>query len=378
MLKKRKAQVAIEFLMTYGWAMLIVSVVLAALFFLGVFDPGFTNNCKAQAPFLCNDVVFREEGLELWFLVKNILNGDITGISVNEEDCNNIKVNGIRNGLAGSEIKDGSNKVICYGLNIKEKDKVNGEVNINYKSNSGLQHINKFLVSGKVETSNYVNNFDDNALMSFNFDEDNSTTAIDNSYYNHNGVLNGVTLTLNCISGGCYSFDGVNDWINISASSFKDDHPKGAFTIEAWINTFGKGGTQYQSIVDTIKSGSNGFQLRLGESNTKVKFVIANTTKDQTVTGNANLNNNTWYHLIFTWDGTTNANGLKLYINGILDKQATSTVSGEINSSRDLGIGTELSLGATFFNGSIDNVRIYNKALTATEVKKHYDNTKIA
>lgn len=52
----KKAQAAMEFLMTYGWAILIVLIVLAALFFLGVFNPRTTNACLAPAPFICTDV----------------------------------------------------------------------------------------------------------------------------------------------------------------------------------------------------------------------------------------------------------------------------------------------------------------------------------
>ncbi len=52
----KKAQAAMEFLMTYGWAILIVLIALAALFFLGVFNPRTTNTCLVSAPFTCTDV----------------------------------------------------------------------------------------------------------------------------------------------------------------------------------------------------------------------------------------------------------------------------------------------------------------------------------
>jgi hypothetical protein len=212
------------------------------------------------------------------------------------------------------------------------------------------------------------------------FDEDTSTTTIDASDYGNNGILTGPTLSSNCVTGTCYSFDGVNDYINISSAQFKELHPKRAFTIEAWVNTGGRGGNQYQGIVDTSRSGYSGFMLRLGEGDTKVRFDFSNSTPGGSFSqaGNTNLNNNTWYHIVNTWDGTNTANGVKYYINGILDKQATaSQVAGEINSSRDLVIGAELSLGNVFFNGSIDNVRIYNKALTASEIQDRYQKYKL-
>src|SRR3989344_478750 len=55
-MKGKKAQAAMEFLMTYGWAILIILVVLGVLFYLGVFSPKTPNTCELKAPIQCNDV----------------------------------------------------------------------------------------------------------------------------------------------------------------------------------------------------------------------------------------------------------------------------------------------------------------------------------
>lgn len=52
----KKAQSAMEYLMTYGWAILVVLIALGALFYLGVFSPRTPNTCTAIAPFTCADV----------------------------------------------------------------------------------------------------------------------------------------------------------------------------------------------------------------------------------------------------------------------------------------------------------------------------------
>ena len=62
MMHNKKSQVAMEFLMTYGWAILIVLIVLAALFFLGVFNPRIANACLATVPFVCSDVKLTDGG----------------------------------------------------------------------------------------------------------------------------------------------------------------------------------------------------------------------------------------------------------------------------------------------------------------------------
>ena len=52
----KKAQAAMEFLMTYGWAILVVLIVLAALFYLGIFSPRTPSICVVSAPITCPDV----------------------------------------------------------------------------------------------------------------------------------------------------------------------------------------------------------------------------------------------------------------------------------------------------------------------------------
>jgi|SRR3989344_808890 len=54
--KEKKAQAAMEFLMTYGWAILIILIALGVLFYLGVFNPKTPSTCLASAPLTCTDV----------------------------------------------------------------------------------------------------------------------------------------------------------------------------------------------------------------------------------------------------------------------------------------------------------------------------------
>ena len=61
----RRGQAAMEFLMTYGWAILVVLIALGALFYLGVFSPKVPNICNIPAPFVCQDVKFSDSTLIL-------------------------------------------------------------------------------------------------------------------------------------------------------------------------------------------------------------------------------------------------------------------------------------------------------------------------
>ena len=52
----KKSQAAMEFLMTYGWAIMIVLIGIGALFFLGVFNPSTPSTCNIASPFICQDI----------------------------------------------------------------------------------------------------------------------------------------------------------------------------------------------------------------------------------------------------------------------------------------------------------------------------------
>ena len=76
----------------------------------------------------------------------------------------------------------------------------------------------------------------------------------------------------------------------------------------------------------------------------------------------------TWTHVAFSYDG----NYLKLYLNGVLDA-VSKEVSGTINpAGTNLAIGNNLSK-TRGFKGIIDEVRIYNRALNAAEIKRLYE-----
>jgi len=72
--------------------------------------------------------------------------------------------------------------------------------------------------------------------------------------------------------------------------------------------------------------------------------------------------------VVGTWDGTTAANAIKLYIDGVLVAQGTSTTT--VITPSALCIGQ--AVPGTFFSGSIDEVAVYPLALTPTQITKHY------
>ena len=83
----------------------------------------------------------------------------------------------------------------------------------------------------------------------------------------------------------------------------------------------------------------------------------------ETLNGNANIADGAWHHVVGVYDG----NQILLYVDGVLDA-SKNVGSMNIDTWRALRIGENWELGNSFFGGTLDEVRIYDRALTADDV----------
>ena len=151
----QKSQAAMEFLMTYGWAILIILIVLAALFAFGVFNPGTKSSCKVDLPFICQDVRATEDGIvEFSLSANNVASASIDSIKINDNDC---KI------ISGKELRNNQKtNILCQGPILDEGSKTNAEIKLSYKSAiSDLQHSVEGDASSEVEEGTINENFYD-------------------------------------------------------------------------------------------------------------------------------------------------------------------------------------------------------------------------
>ena len=90
-MNNKRAQSAMEYLMTYGWAILVVLIALGALFYLGVFSPTTPATCTTTAPITCTDVQALADGTVTVVLgsvgTSSAVLNDITLVSPNAQNC---------------------------------------------------------------------------------------------------------------------------------------------------------------------------------------------------------------------------------------------------------------------------------------------------
>lgn len=142
-----------------------------------------------------------------------------------------------------------------------------------------------------------------------------------------------------------------------------------ALSFEGWIKpaSFKSGFPYISSIMGTEVSDSNSALLRLGDgnlANNKLQFVLSINNVQQKLASNTALNANTWYHVAATYDGAA----MKIYINGVLD--ASKSQTGSVNSSGTFNVGYSYNTSRNF-NGKVDEVRVWKRALSQTEISQN-------
>ena len=195
--------------------------------------------------------------------------------------------------------------------------------------------------------------------------------ANDESGNGNNGTVNGATLTSDRFGNpnSAYEFDGVNDNIQMASSQSLNSS---SVSISGWINASQLSGIRgIISRWNQLNNPCYNYSVSLDLTN---KITGACTVYPGTILyANSNINTNTWVHFTYVHNALV---GGYIYINGTLEQ--TMSISGNIcNSTNDLLIGAQVNTNINnlwrFFNGKIDDIGIWNRALSASEVQQLYN-----
>jgi len=216
-------------------------------------------------------------------------------------------------------------------------------------------------------------------VLALGFDEASGTTAIDSSASPKNGtILQAVRVPGKF--GSALKFDGVNDWVTVTDTTNSKLDLTTGMTLEAWVNPsamsgwetvlYKERGTAGEGLLCYALYAHDGAPLSGGKAVPAgyVRLNNATQTTDRAVRGTTKLALNTWTHIATTYDGTVQ----KFYVNGILVGTANPLVAPSLNtivqSNGAIRIGGNASSTGEFFQGLIDEVRVYNRALSASEI----------
>lgn len=198
-----------------------------------------------------------------------------------------------------------------------------------------------------------------NLVASYNFNEGTGTVVNDLSGRGNKGTISGATWSTSGHSGACLVFNGTSSMVSVPASSSLN--LTSGMTLECWVDpTSTMSG--WRNLICKEMTGTASYYLYANADSNKPAQGV-NIGVEKVLGGGSTLVANTWYHLAATYDGASQ----KLYINGKL--VASRAQSGPIaTSSGYLRIGGNKVWGE-YFKGKIDDVRIYNVALSATQIQ---------
>ena len=223
------------------------------------------------------------------------------------------------------------------------------------------------------------------------------TRTIDYSGLGNDATIHGATWTNKGVVGGAYVLDGVNDYLTINDNpTLLGDGAQQAISVELWIKPTASNNGAYilakKQPLNSTGSYMMGFNST-GTANTLYWGVTSATLGWRSVKGPA-LPNNKWSYIVGTY---SSGNGLKLYVNGTL--RASKALSGNIATSpgnwmvnvmKNAVHGAPIYLGwdggtdyhipsqfTRWFKGVVDEVAIYPRALSATQISERFTETTI-
>ena len=191
------------------------------------------------------------------------------------------------------------------------------------------------------------------------------------------GCTNTATTNVTIAATGL-TLDGVNDYVSVPDNNSLD-FGSGNFTIETWVNKRALSNNWANEFVvgkwnNGASAGTNEWDLATGSTATNniPTFLMEVGTSGYVCTGTTSLQLNTWYHLAVVRNGTS----LKLYVNGLLEGSITIPANAAINNT-----GLNMTIGAFGLNGhpsffanmSIDELRLWNRALCQAEIQNNKD-----
>lgn len=206
------------------------------------------------------------------------------------------------------------------------------------------------------------------SISHWSLDETTGTVFAD-SVDTNDATCDGTSCPLTTVgrTNNALLFDGVNDGLTVLDDPGLNWTVNDNFSIAVWIK-----GTQdcnKNKVVigknKTIVTDRADWWLGCGENNgiDVAKFFLRDSnSQQQVITGTTNISDNSWHHLVATWNATSDEVGL--YVDGVEEASATFAFTGTFSNTGNLTMGYYDS--SFFFAGAVDEVQIYNVAVVPT------------
>ena len=239
----------------------------------------------------------------------------------------------------------------------------NGTYGINFTASNGATNS----ASLTVVVNSSIGAVTNGLLGWWKMDETGGTTAFDSSGNGANATVHGGTFTNGYLANALYLTGGTNNASFTSADAAQT-------TVAAWVYADGNGGSSYPRILVAPGCYLN-FRFDGSANNNALDFATTTTTNGATVDGEwvappNSIGTGAWYHVAVSYDKSSTANVPALYVNGVRMGLTTFTSPSIVppSSAGTTYIGNRLDL-TRGWDGLIDDLRIYNRLLSDSEVQ---------
>jgi hypothetical protein len=208
-------------------------------------------------------------------------------------------------------------------------------------------------------TATFASSPNTGLVAAYGFEEGTGTAVADSSGKGNNGTITAATWSTAGKHGKALSFNGTSAQVSVPDANSLDLTT--GMTLEAWVNPTALG--IWRTVIFKERTGGMLYSLYANDGANKPVGQVFLANGEQNAAGTGPLPLNTWTHLAATYDGSA----VRLYVNGNLVR--TFAVSGSLaNTSSPLRIGGN-SIWGERFAGLIDDVRVYNRPLGASEIQ---------
>jgi|GEM_PF-4469528 len=256
---------------------------------------------------------------------------------------------------------------------------------------TGTLIIDSLKVDGNRCQTNFIDDWNNQANSDVNlvgywkFDSDNGISAWDFSGKGNTGAYTGGAD--NNAQGkwdtNAGFFDGIDDYVSVADSAsltFNNATNDLPFSVSMWVNFNAIAGKEIALVGKYLTTGPEWNTQLLDNGKYYMQCLnIAGASTRIKISSSFVANTGIWNHVVFTYDGSSSQNGMNIYLNGVQDPSPTRAMDGTYakmgNFSTPVDIGATNRDGgiyASYMNGLIEEVKIYDKTLTASEILKDY------
>jgi chitodextrinase len=196
-------------------------------------------------------------------------------------------------------------------------------------------------------------------VAAYSFDQGSGSVLADQSGNGNGGSISGALWSGSGRFGSALSFDGVDDVVTVADAPELD--LSSSLTVEAWVRPSALG--FWKTVVMKEQPGNLSYGL-FADSDSAQPAGNLHSGSQQIVRGSSAVPLNTWTHLATTYDGAT----MRIFVNGVLAGSRAQTGAVTVGNGV-LRIGGNSVYSNEYFQGLLDEVRVYDRALAASEIQ---------